>query len=381
MPQTPYDPNFFGQQPFVKGYQQPVSSSRQPQSYGQPTAPAGGQQAQYQSAWPQQNPVPPTAYPGSQPQAQRYAGAVRPVQTRSADDHADVRYSKGARRGGFWRVLFFLSLIVLLGALSCVGYIFYTYWQGQNEYDELAQEYMQVDDPGGVATLASFNIDWDGLRAINPDVVGWVYVPDTVINYPIVWRENDDNYYLKRTFGDNSVGTFGAEYGTIMLAGVNSSSWTDQVNVIYGHHLNNGSMFALFADMADSSVFNEHREIFVLTPVGNFRMTAFAVDKVAGSSTDIVIPNFQTKEELTAYVQQRLDDSLVMPDPPAIAADKVQQVFAFSTCSQPDHQNRIVTFCSVNEFLPAGSDESKGNSLLDEEEVAEVQEMADERLL
>lgn len=315
-----------------------------------------------------------------QPQGQVYAGGVNPVRTTSASQHADVRYGKGARRGGVWRVMFFLSLIVLLGALACVGYIFYTYWQGQSEYDELAQEYMQVDDPTGVTTLASFQVDWDGLRAINPDVVGWVYVPGTVVNYPIVWREDDDEYYLKRTFGDNSAGTFGAEYGTIMLAGVNSPEWTDQVNVIYGHHLNNGSMFALFADVADTQAFNEHRTIYVLTPVGNFRMTSFACDKVPGSSTDIVILNFPTAEELAAYVQARLDDSLVTPDPAPLPADKVKQVFAFSTCSQPDHQNRIVTFCSVDEFLPAGSDEARGNALIDEGEVADVQGMVDERL-
>lgn len=316
-----------------------------------------------------------------QPQPQAYAGGVRPVQTASATQHADVRYSKGARRGGGWRVLFFLSLIVLLGALACVGYIFYTYWQGQAEYDELAQEYMHVDDPTGVTTLGSFQVDWDGLRAINPDVVGWVYIPGTVINYPIVWRENDDDYYLHRTFGDNSVGTFGAEYGTVMLAGVNSPEWTDEVNVIYGHHLNNGSMFAQFAAMEDTTVFNEHRTIYVLTPVGNFRMTTFACDKVSGSSMDIVIPNFPTKEELAAYVQARLDASLVVPDPPALPATDVKQVFAFSTCSQPDHENRIITFCSVDEFLPAGSEESRGNALLDDSEVAEVQGMVDERLL
>lgn len=369
MPQQPY-PNPYGQQPppGAGGWQQPAP---QPGSvpYGQPA------QQPYQ---PQQ---PYHPQPQFQPQY-IYAGAVNPVQTRSANDHADARYGKGARRGGLWRILFFLSLIVLLLALGCVGYIFYTYWQGQHEYDELAQEYMQVDDPGGVITLADFHVDWDGLRAINPDVVGWVYMPDTVINYPIVWREDDSDYYLKRTFGDNSVGTFGAEYGTIMLEGINSSAWTDEVNVIYGHHLNNGSMFSLMGDFYDDSdAFNAHRVIYVLTPIGNFKMTSFACDKVLGTSTDIVIPNFPTKEEFLEYIQARIAESGVTPNPAAIPADKIQQVFAFSTCSQPDHEYRIVTFCSVDEFLPTGSDEVIGNSLVQEEEIADVHGMVDERLL
>ncbi len=364
MTQQPYRPDPRWQQPGQQPYQQ--QAVQQPPYQGQPCQ---------QPHQPQQRPVP-------QPQPQAYAGCVRPVQTTSATQHADARYSKGARRGGAWRVMFFLSLIILLGALACVGYIFYTYWQGQNEYDELAQEYMQVDDQGGITTLASFNIDWDGLRAINPDVVGWVYVPDSIINYPIVWRENDDEYYLRRTFGDNSVGTFGAEYGTIMLAGVNSPEWTDQVNVIYGHHLNNSSMFSLFGRCyGDSELFNQHREVFILTPVGNFRMTSFACDKVPGVSTDIVIPNFPTQEEFTAYAQAREAGSNVTPNPPAIPVDQMKQLFVFSTCSQPDHEYRILVCCYVTEFLPAGADESLADSLLDESEVADVQGVVDERLL
>ncbi len=345
-----------------------------PRSQGQP------QPLQPQSQQPQ--PFPQQVY--QQPyQRQAVAGGVNPVQTTSAEQHADRRYSKGARRGGIWRVFFILSLVVLLAAVSGIGYIFYTYWAGQSEYDQLAEEHMQIQDEGdgSIVSLGSFQIDWEGLRAINPDVVGWIYVPNSVINYPIVWRENDDNYYLKRTFGDNSVGTFGAEYGTVMLSGANSPLWTDQVNIVYGHHLNNGSMFAHFATYEDEAIFNANRTVYVLTPEGNFRVTTFALDKVPGASTDIAIPNFPTQEEFRAYVSQRLADSLVVANPPAPSVDQIKQVFAFSTCSQPDHENRLITFGTVEEFLPAGSDITKGNALVDEEDVANVHGMVDERLL
>ncbi len=303
---------------------------------------------------------------------------VKPSATATALEHADKNYSKGARRGGFWRFLYIVALIVLIGSLCAVGYIFYTYWAGQREYDELT-EYMTVDDSGEYYTLGSFHVDWDALREINSDVVGWVYVPDTVINYPIVWRDHDDNYYLKRSFGDNSAGAFGAEYGTIMLAGVNSSKWTDQVNVIFGHHLNNGSMFALMGGFTDSSEFNAHRTIFVLTPEGNFKLTTFAVDKVLGSSTDIVIPNFETEDDFQKYVQERVDDSLVTPIPPAPSVANIKQVFAFSTCSEPDNNYRIITFATVDEFLPVGTDRLQGDSLVDKSDIDTVDNMATER--
>lgn len=285
------------------------------------------------------------------------------------------------RKGGVWRVVFIIAILVLVLSLGGLGWLLYTYWNGQSEYDRLSEDTFSVSDSDGVTTLGSFSVDWDALRAINSDVVGWVYVPGTNISYPICWREGDDKYYLKHNFGQNSVGDFGAEYGCIMLAGVNSPDWTDQVNVIYGHHMANGTMFATLGDFAwNDELFNSLRTFYVLTPEGNFRTTSFAVDRVLGSSTDIVIPNFDSKQDFHDYVQARLDTSTVNPDPPAPAVDDIKQVFAFSTCDS-DTRYRIVTFCSVDEFLPAGSTVSQGNSLVSEGDVESVEGAISERLL
>ncbi|WP_165062266.1 class B sortase [Adlercreutzia sp. ZJ154] len=289
---------------------------------------------------------------------------------------------KQKRKGGAWRVVFILAIVVLACALGGLGWLLFTYWNGQNEYTKLSDENFTINDSSGVTTLGSFDVDWDALRAINPDVVGWVYVPGTNISYPICWRKNDDKYYLKHNFGQNSVGDFGAEYGCIMLAGVNSPDWTDQVNVIYGHHMANGTMFATLGDFAWSDeLFNQLRTFYVLTPEGNFRTTSFAVDKVPGSSTDIVIPDFDSMQDFHDYVQKRIDTSTVNPDPPAPPVDDIKQVFAFSTCSYPDVNYRIVTFCSVDEFLPAGSTVSQGNSLVDQGDIESVEGAIAERLL
>lgn len=272
-----------------------------------------------------------------------------------------------------------LATTVVVVALAALAYIQYSYYSGQREYDELT-EYMSVNDSGGIVTLGSFEVDWDALREKNPDVVGWVYLPGTVINYPIVWRENDDVYYTKHTFGDNTARAFAAEYGAIALSGANSPDWTDQVNFISGHHMRNDSMFAILYDFQDSALFNEHRTFYVLTPEGNFRMTSFACDKVLGSSKDIVIPNFETEEEFTEYLQARVDGSSVTPSPAATSVEGIEQVFALYTCSEPDNQYRIMVYCSVDEFLPAGSNVLQGSALVRESDVSNVEETIEERL-
>lgn len=371
-----------GQQPFRS--QEPQAQSRQfqqEQFYWQPSQSSQFQQQPPQPPWQQQIPPqqplrPSQAAPRFAPQ---YAGAVRPVSATSALESVDAQTEKSTRPGGVWNVLFFVALLVLVAALSAVGYIVYTYIHGEDEYKSLEQ-YMTVDDSKGVTTLGSFNVDWDALRAINEDIVGWIYIPDTVINYPIVWRENDDDYYLTHNFANSSVGQFGAEYGCLMLSGVNSPKWTDEVNIIYGHNMRNGTMFAELSHNMDSSVFNSHRTVYVLTPEGNFKLTTFSCEKIIGSTTEIVIPNFNTEEGFKDYVQTRLDNSAVTQDPPRLSAAQIEQVFALSTCSEPDHEYRIITFCSVDEFLPAGSDKVLGNSLVSDSDVANVGEGVGERL-
>ncbi len=256
------------------------------------------------------------------------------------------------RRRGPWRVVFWLALVVLIGSLSVLGYLVYTYWNGQRAYDDIVD--VAFEEPADVraATLADFSVDWDALRAINPEVVAWVYIPGTPINYPVAHKAGDDEYYLHHNFANSSTGEFGAEYGCVMLSGENNGDFTDEVNIIYGHNMRNGSMFAFFNKMRDNAVFNEHRTVYLLTPEGNYLLRSFALDHVPGTSTDIVIPNFATPEELAAYVQARIDQSIVAPDPAAPAAADIGKVFAFSTCDGANNKNRYITFCYAEEFLP-----------------------------
>lgn len=307
------------------------------------------------------------------------AAGVDPVTQQSGYDYADQAYGKTARRHSAWSVLFFIALFVFLAAAAALGYIFYTYWAGQNAYDELT-EYVEVDDSKGFATLASFDVDWDALCAINPDVVGWVYLPGTDINYPIVWRENNEKYYMKHNFAGNGVGAFGAEYGCPVLSEANSPEWTDQISFVAGHNLLNGKMFSFLEEMTDSAVFNEHRTFYLMTPEGNFRLTAFACDEIPGSSKVTVIPNFGTAEEFREYISQCVSESIVQADPPLPSADDIEQAVAFYTCSEPDDRYRIMIYCAVEEFLPAGSDVAKGNSLVDESDVEDAESAIVERL-
>ncbi len=300
---------------------------------------------------------------------------------RNLNDLSGNEAAQKAKRHRRWRVVLIVALIIILLALGIFAYIAYTYWNGQKAYDDLADQYFSAPEDGN---LDDFYVDWDALRAINPDVVGWVYVPNTEISYPIAHRDGDDDYYLTHTFSNDEASNFGAEYGCIMLSGVNKADFSDEVNVIYGHNMANGSMFALFSKFYDSDTFNEHRTIYLLTPTGNYQLRSFAVNHVEGSDTSIVIPYFGTSEELEEYVSKRLENSVVEPDSDPPDPSSVNQVFAFSTCDGSNNTYRYVTFCLVQEYVrTAPEDSGSSEEALDGDMAADAEagDMAAEEAL
>lgn len=272
-----------------------------------------------------------------------------------------MRGSQNKRTSG-WRIVFGISIAVLAIALVALGLILWSYYNGQKQYDELKQ-YTNVESK----TLADMTIDWDGLRAINSDIVGWIYIPDTVISYPIVWKEKDNNYYLYHNFNNKS-SSFGAEYGCIFLSGDNKSDWSDNSNFVFGHNMYNATIFSLFSDnQSNSEWFNAHREIYILTPQGNYRCYTYAQNKVNEYASNIAYSSFGSHTELADYVEARRHENLVTPDPKGEESTAITKLFSFSTCSSPDSSNRVITFAYQAEFAGSNSSSSGIASVTDQD--------------
>ena len=268
---------------------------------------------------------------------------------------------KPRNRKRFWRIVCIISAVVLVAALAVIGVIAYSYWQGRATYDEIAQDAFSSDDgssesieeklaePNG---LADITVDWDALRATNPDVVAWVYIPDTMVNYPVV-QASDNEAYLHTDFKGNV--SIGASYGTIFLDYQNNPDFLDACSMMYGHNMNDGSMFAALAKFTDATFFNEHRTIYVLTPRGNYRLETFALDHVSNDAA-IVQLGFESDEQRNAYVQERIDTSVVTPTEGLAQATDLGKVFAFATCDNYITDGRWILFASVVESTVAGAD-------------------------
>lgn len=136
--------------------------------------------------------------------------------------------------------------------------------QLQQELQELMQE--KEDEPGENSSGDSF-IEVDaGILALheeNPDCIGWLTIEGTKIDYPVMYRPGDKNYYLHRDFnGDYSAN------GCLFLAEECVPGDSDNL-IIYGHHMNSGKMFADLEKYKDKGFYEEHPTILFRTIWGN----------------------------------------------------------------------------------------------------------------
>lgn len=115
--------------------------------------------------------------------------------------------------------------------------------------------------------LPARTIDFEGLQETAPDAYAWLLIPGTDIDYPIVQHPEEPDYYLRRTPEGES-----ATAGSIFTQLYNSTDWTDNNTVIYGHNMRNGSMFASLHNFEDQEFFEEYQYIYIYSPDGTIRI-------------------------------------------------------------------------------------------------------------
>lgn len=174
--------------------------------------------------------------------------------------------------------IYYGIMLVLMSVFCFSAYMMYTEMKGYQEdkeaYEELEQFVeivdVQEDQVEGETGPHIPNVDFESLLEINKDCIGWIYVPQTNISYPVVQTTNND-YYLKRLF-NKKYGTS----GTVFLDARNDDSMEDRHSILYGHHMKNGTMFANAEDYKDQLYADDHPVGYYITPETTYEITFFA---------------------------------------------------------------------------------------------------------
>ena len=189
---------------------------------------------------------------------------------------------------------------------------------------------------------APIEVDFEGLRKINSDVIGWIYVPDTVISYPIV-QTNNNYYYMDHNFKKEQ-----ARSGSIMMDYKNSPDFTDRNTIIYGHLMDSKTMFGEFSKyQKDHEFLENHLYGYLITPEHNYRLD-FIVIAIVPAATDPYYQIFINQDELTEYLRNvKKSDYLLHYD--CEDPDSVQQIITMSTCNKTFSYARTIVVATMKE--------------------------------
>lgn len=176
------------------------------------------------------------------------------------------------------------------------------------------------------------------LFSMNSDCFGWVSIAGTSINYPVMHTPDEPQKYLHRNF-----------YGEYSQSGVpflDSRCNSDSTNlIVYGHNMNNGTMFADLCNYTDCSYFTQHPTVVMETKSGVSAYTVFAVMKVKSDDDWYRFITADTKREYDSKIKYVKEQSLYNT---GITPEYNKQLLALSTCYSGNSDNRILVLAVEN---------------------------------
>lgn len=189
-------------------------------------------------------------------------------------------------------------------------------------------------------------IDFEALWAVNEDIYAWIEIVDTDIAYPVLQHPTDNNYYLNHTPEGRS-----GFPGSIYTFNVNAKDFSDFNTLIYGHRMNNGTMFSNLHFYRDESYLKEHRIIKIYLPDRELTYTVFAAvvydDRLITSYYDFSDPDSCGAFLESIYGNRDLN-SHILAEPPVTVEDRI---ITLSTCIKGQEQNRYLVVAVLTDEI------------------------------
>lgn len=337
---------------------------------GQPAPGPGGVQAPRPVS---SRPVPPSPYArparGAQTaDGQRPVQAVRPIQGASsipgarpvhgaqADASASSAYRaprggksgrSGKRRGNVLSNILIavgVALLLVAGGLFVKAQIGYK--KANDYYNGIAE--MAVKDSSGEDGIPQ--IDFDALKKESDDIVGWIYVPGTRINYVVAQGETNNTYLRHLPNGEYS------ENGTIFMdMDGTAPGMVDQQTTLYGHHMNDGAMFEPIDASMDQKVFDTFKKVYYITPEMTYVLKPMFTMQVQDDYVDARRTNFDSEKAFTQYLQASLAQAKASAKDAAAEVEKADKVLTLVTCAGQiiPRTTRAGMVCRVVDTIPA----------------------------
>ncbi len=238
------------------------------------------------------------------------------------------------------RVISVLLFIVGVGLIVAAAGMWLNNRMQYAEQDRINEELATYAD---VSTNGSTppQVDWAGLKAVNDEVVGWVQIPGTAVNFPVYQASDNEKYLHTSAEGEYSLG------GQVFMDYENTSpGMVDAQTIVYGHHLRNGAMFKPISDMENREMFDSVSTVWYVTESATYELEPLMLYQTDANDANVRRFAFASPEELTAYLTDLLGRATTSRADAAERIPGVSQVLSLCTCNYDDGDSgRTVLAC------------------------------------
>ncbi|MBE5842882.1 MAG: class B sortase [Butyrivibrio sp.] len=243
------------------------------------------------------------------------------------------------------KVIRIVVVIVLLAIVVYEAMMIYRdqkeYKTADNEYESISNKYVRdagvkkaeetaddanSDDNNADITYPDLEINFEELKSVNSDFIGWLYFPAVDVSYPVV-RENEINQYLYTTFEGKS-----NKAGSIYMDVLSYSDFTGYSDMLFGHNMKNGSMFGSLKKIyqsKDEDILADNPYIYVYTEDGVriYRVFAYYIT-TDGSYSYTEVTNEKEYEDYISYIKK----NSIYTFPEDVSFDGCPSLLTLSTC-------------------------------------------------
>lgn len=230
-----------------------------------------------------------------------------------------------------------LFLILLIGIMLISSYFFYKNLKEDKEQEEIFEEIKDIAQENSKTENENQEniIDMLKLYEINSDIVAWLKIENTNIDYPIMQTKENKNFYLRKNFYKQY-----SYYGTPFLAENCDIKISDNL-IIYGHHINNSKMFGQLENYKKKDYYEQHKYIKLYTLEEQEKYEIISVFKTVAYTGfkyyDFV--NSNNEREFNTFLSKCKELSFYNIESTAVYGDKL---LTLSTCEYSTRNGRLV---------------------------------------
>ena len=245
-----------------------------------------------------------------------------------------------------------VNLVMILALTVSGAYAAYALWD--NNQVLTAASDVQADmiklkpeiEPEAEDNSASFA----ELLALNPDVVGWISMDNTRVDFPVLQGTSNLSYINTDVYGNFALA------GSIFLDSRNHRDFTDSYSLLYGHHMANGNMFGDLDLYKDEAFFRDNRTGTLILPDKTFNLEIISC-MLVGASDDYIFEPDSTRYNIKSLLQYAETKSLHVNEDVLARAKETEglQILCLSTCSSEFTDARTIVLTVMDPYTASGT--------------------------